>query len=180
MLAALVLSPVPARLLIVADPPATVDAAVVMAGDPDYERTATAARLVREGKARLLVVTGGEPGPGDSAGSLEAKAREWGVPAHSIRRETASHSTREAMLAVRPILAAEGVRSVALVTSPYHQRRAYHAARRAWPGIAIRNQPADPSSFRPERWWRGSRSRRAVLGEYAKLVYYLARGWLAP
>jgi uncharacterized SAM-binding protein YcdF (DUF218 family) len=178
-LLALLLSDVPARFLVVVDPPAVTDAVVVMAGDPDYERTLTAARLVRAKKARLLILTGGQPGPGDGAESLRQVALESGVAPSVIRMETTSHSTREALLALRPIFDRESVKSVTLVTSPYHQRRAYWSARRAWPGLAVHNFPASPAGWAPRDWWRTARSRRIVVSEYAKLLYYGLRGWLA-
>jgi uncharacterized SAM-binding protein YcdF (DUF218 family) len=176
-LAALACAPErPARWLVLEDPPRVVDAAVVLSGDPDYERTTSAARIVLRGEARLLVLTGGEPGPGDSAISLRKQAVSLGVPQDRIRMERTSRSTREGVLAVLPILRREGVKSVALVTSPYHQRRAYLAAQHAWPGIAILNRPAAPSEWTPEGWWRTARSRGMVVSEYLKLAYYRLRG----
>lgn len=174
---ALLLSDRPAEWLVLEDPPAAVDAVVVMAGDPDYERTRTAAALVRSGQARLLVVTGGEPGPGDSAQSLRGQALGFGVPADRIRLEASSRSTRESVVALVGLIESEKLRTVALVTSPYHQRRAYLAARKAWPGVSIRNRPASPASWSAQGWWRQARSRRPVLQEYAKLLYYVIRGW---
>lgn len=172
------LSDAPAHWLVLEDPPGPADAAVVLAGDPDYERTATGAAIVRSGGARLLVLTGGQAGPGDSAGSLWEKAVAMGVPPAAIRSETVSHTTHESLLAVAPILARERVRAVVLVTSPYHQRRAFLVARKAWPGITIRNRPATPSSWSPRNWWGSERSRGIVLSEYGKLIYYALRGWL--
>jgi uncharacterized SAM-binding protein YcdF (DUF218 family) len=168
----------PARFLIVEDPPGPSDAIVVMAGDPGYERTTTAVALMRSEKVETLIVTGGTPGPGDSAESLRARALELGVPGPQIRVETLSHSTREAVLAVAPILQSLHARTVTVVTSPYHQRRAAAAARRAWPGITVRSCAASPSFWSPRRWWAASASRRVVLTEYAKLAYYAVRGWL--
>jgi uncharacterized SAM-binding protein YcdF (DUF218 family) len=176
-LSAVALSDVPARWLVVEDAFVDADAAVVMAGDPDYERTATAAALVRSGRVRLLVLTGGEPGPGDSASSLRAKAIALGVDPSAIRWEAESRSTRGSVVALLPVLAREDVDSVVLVTSPYHQRRASLAARRAWPGIRVSSRPASPSSWSPRSWWKDARSRRVVLGEYLKLAYYTVRGW---
>jgi uncharacterized SAM-binding protein YcdF (DUF218 family) len=168
----------PARWLVARDKlAAPVDAALVLAGDPDYERTRTACRLVLAGEARLLVLTGGEPGPGDSAESLRAVALRLGVPEGRIRMEQVSHSTRQSMEAVRPILESEGVRTVVVVTSPYHQRRAAWAARRALPGVRVWSQPAEPSAWTPEEWWRTRWGRRIVLMEYGKLAYYILRGW---
>jgi len=176
--AAFLLSDAPAEWLVVEDPPRAVDAAVVLAGDPGYERTYTAARILRANEARLLVLTGGEPGPGDSSKSLRERAIAWGVAPERIRTEEVSHSTRESLVAVAPILRLEGVRSVALVTSPFHQRRTSLTARKALPGIELVNRPASPSGWSPHRWWRSDRSRRIVLAEYAKIVYYAVRGWI--
>ena len=167
----------PAKWLVVADPPRWADAAVVLAGDPDYERTKTAVRLLLEGQVRLLIVTGGEPGPGDSATSLRDVALRAGVPAERIRMEQVSHSTHGSMEAILPILEREGIRSVAVVTSPYHQRRAVWAARRTLRGIEIVSRPAEPAGWKPEGWWKTRWNRRIVLGEYAKLAYYVLRGW---
>jgi uncharacterized SAM-binding protein YcdF (DUF218 family) len=167
----------PARWLIIPDEGKPADAALVLAGDPDYERTRTGARLLLAGEVRLLVLTGGEPGPGDSATSLRDVAIGLGVPAEAIRMEQVSTSTRGSMLAVREILAREGVRTLAVVTSPYHQRRAVWTARRGLPGIEIVGRPADPSFWKPEGWWKSAFGRRLVVGEYLRIGYYVLRGW---
>ena len=167
-----------ARFLIVDDPPGPSDAVVVMAGDPDYERTAAAVALMRRENVATLILTGGEPGPGDSAASLRTRAIALGVPETRIHIESVSHSTREAVLAVAPILQSIGARTATVVTSPYHQRRATAAARRAWPGVVVRARAAAPSAWRPERWWATAGGRRVVVSEYAKLLYYGVRGWL--
>lgn len=167
----------PARWLVLEDPPQAADAAVVLAGDPGYERTKTAARMLLAGEVGLIIVTGGEPGPGDSAESLRDVAIRAGVPPERIRMEQVSHGTHESMLAVRPILEQEGIHSLAVVTSPYHQRRAVRAARRTLPGITIVSRPADPAAWKPEGWWKTQWGRRIVLSEYLKLTYYILRGW---
>jgi len=167
----------PARWLIVVDPPGKADAALVLAGDPNYERTQSGARMLLAGEVRLLILTGGEPGPGDSATSLREVALGMGVPEEAIRMEQVSRSTRESMLAIRPILEREGIRRLAVVTSPYHQRRAVWTARRALRGVEVLSRPADPAGWRPEGWWKDPWNRRIVLGEYLKLGYYVLRGW---
>ena len=177
-LAAAVARDATARFLIVDDPPGPSDAVVVMAGDPDYERTAAAVALMRRENVATLILTGGEPWPGDSAESLRTRAIALGVPETRIHIESVSHSTREAVLAVAPILQSIGARTATVVTSPYHQRRATAAARRAWPGVVVRARAAAPSAWRPERWWATAGGRRVVVSEYAKLLYYGVRGWL--
>lgn len=167
----------PADFLVAADPPRVADAALVLAGDPDYERTRSGARLLLSGEVRLLILTGGEPGPGDSATSLAQVALGLGVPPDAIRMEQVSRSTHGSMLAVRPILEREGIRTLAVVTSPYHQRRAVWAARRTLRGIEIVSRPADPAGWSPAGWWKTRWNRSIVLGEYVKLSYYILRGW---
>ena len=162
----------PARFLVVEDPPEVVDAVVVLAGDPSYERTTYAAGLVLAGQAKWLVVTGGEPGPGDSAASLRARAIALGVPPSVILSEESSSGTWESLVNLRPVFERAGIRRVALVTSPYHQRRASRVARRVWPGMRVVCRPARPSFWSPEGWWRSGRSRRVVLNEWLKLAGY--------
>jgi len=167
-----------ARWLILEDPPTRVDAALVLGGDYWFERTTSGAALVRQGAAGLLVLVGRDQPPG-SVMDLRAKALDLGVPADRIRVDLRGRSTRESLRCVAPLLRAEGVRSVALVTSPYHQRRAYLTARRALPDLAIVNRPAAPSFYEPpSRWWRTALTRNFVLSEYLKLAYYGLRGWI--
>jgi uncharacterized SAM-binding protein YcdF (DUF218 family) len=167
----------PAHWLVVEDPLVHADAALVMTGDVNYERTTAASRLVESGYARLLVLTGGEPWPGDSAASLRAVAIKEGVSPERIRMEAVSENTRESLVAVGPILKQEGVKTLLLVTSPYHQRRAFLAAREALPGVRIVNRPAPCSYWTPDGWWRKRSERRILFREYLKLGYYILRGW---
>ena len=177
--ALVVLSDAPARYLVLEDDFDVVDAALVMSGDPGYERTTTAARLVLRGRARLLILTGGEPGPGDSSASLRAWALQLGVAEAQIRTESVSTGTWSSMRAVKPILHAERIRTVALVTSPYHQRRAFLTAIRVFGRrVRVLNHPARPSIWSPCRWWATERSLRIVVSEHLKLAYYAFRGWI--
>jgi hypothetical protein len=167
----------PGRWLVVSDPPRAADAALVLAGDPGFLRTKRAARLLLEGQVRLLIVTGGEPSPGDSAESLRGEAIRAGVAPDRIRMEQVSHGVHESMEAIRGILAEEQIQTLAVVTSPYHQRRAVWAARRTLQGVAIVTSPTDAPEWRPEGWWKTRANRRIVFGEYARLAYYVLRGW---
>lgn len=168
----------PGHWLVLEGPAEPADAAIVLAGDPGYERTTAAVRLFMTREVRLLLLTGGEPGPGDSADSLRDVALALGVPPDRIRAERLSHTTHEAMVALQPIISAEGIGSVVVVTSPYHARRATWAARRTLRNVRVISHPARPSEWRPDGWWKTSRSRRIVFREYAKLVYYGLRGWI--
>jgi hypothetical protein len=53
------------------------------------------------------------------------------------------------------------------------------AARRAW-GREVRvfSHPARTAGWSPRRWWATAHSRRIVLSEHAKLLYYALRRWI--
>ena len=168
-----------ADLLVLRDPPTRSDVGVVFGGDPNYERTSHAVRLLQEGLVTRLILCGGEPGPGDHAMSLKKKAMERGVPSKNLLVEDRSVSTRESVEFIRPILEEHGFRSVTLVTSPYHQRRVFLAARKSLgENVTLINSPAEPSFWKPSGWWRNSLSARIVFSEYGKLAYYFFRGWI--
>jgi uncharacterized SAM-binding protein YcdF (DUF218 family) len=96
------------------------------------ERVQTGVELWRRGFAPVLCISGGGPGrivpdhPRE-ADAMAARARELGVPDSAIRVERESLSTAENARHTASLLAAEGWRSVWLVTQPFHTRRA-----RAW------------------------------------------------
>jgi len=165
--------------LVLRDPPTRTDAALVLGGDPYYERTGHAVRLLKEGWVKRLIFCGGEPGPGDHAQSLMQHARELGAPDEAFLIEDRSHSTRESVEFARSILRENDIHSLTLVTSPFHQRRAFLAARKSFGAeVTIVNSPADPSVWKQDGWWRDWWSTKAVFFEYVKLAYYFCRGWV--
>ena len=149
-----------------------------MAGDPGYERTRTGARLVLRGRGRLLILTGGEPGPGDSATSLRDVALGLGVPpeAHPHGAGLAQHARVAAGGAPDPRARggeARGGRDVALPPAP--GLSGPPGARCA--GVEVVSRPADPASLGAFGLVETRGDRRIVLGEYLKLGYYILRGW---
>ena len=165
--------------LVLRDPPTRTDAALVLGGDPYFERTGHAVRLLKKGLVTRLIFCGGEPGPGDHALSLMQHARELGAPEESLLIEDRSHSTRESVEFALPLLQENRIRSLTLVTSPFHQRRTFLAARKSLGNeIRLINSPADPSFWKPDGWWRDWWSAKVVFTEYVKLVYYFVRGWI--
>jgi uncharacterized SAM-binding protein YcdF (DUF218 family) len=89
------------------------------------ERVVAGVELWRRGVAPLVVMTGG-PTRGvelPEADGMALRARELGVPAATLRVERVSRFTRENAELCAPILRAEGVRRVIVVTQPFHLRR---------------------------------------------------------
>ena len=165
----------PAYFLTPDDPLRVADAILVFSGDPDYERTLEAVHLYHLGLARYLVFSG-RGGPGDSAQSMAAVARRHGVPDEAILLEGQATSTYQNVLFVRDLLAEHHVRTLILVTSPYHQRRAYLVARNLLPRVVLINHAARRSHWSPQGWWRSPAARTVVVREYVKLAGYLVLG----
>jgi len=83
------------------------------------------ATLWAEGVAPRVVVTGGNV-PGDRFTEAEASARylaERGVPESAIVEVGEGSTTHESVAAAAPVMEANGIERVALVTDPYHALR---------------------------------------------------------
>ena len=117
-----------------AEPSGPVDAIVVMGaaqydGTPSPQLAARLDEVVRlwpEGLAPLVVTTGGKR-PGDRFTEAEASAAyltERGVPEAAIVLENDGSTTYESLEGVAELLEARDVRSVLIVTDPYHALRA--------------------------------------------------------
>jgi uncharacterized SAM-binding protein YcdF (DUF218 family) len=155
----------------IADPVAAVDAIVVLGaplrgdgelGDVVGERVAAAVALWRAGGAPLVCVTGGSTGAGHNEADAMAEAViAAGVPSTAVRRERVSRSTDDNARLTAALLAADGVRTVWLVTQPFHGRRARRCFRRA--GLEARVWPiVDSLEYRQPR-----RAARWIAREYA-------------
>lgn len=69
-----------------------------------------------------------------------------------------------------------GYKSVLLVTSKYHSRRAYLTFRDALKGKAtVISVPSPYDSYNPEEWWKREKDMKRVIMEYQKLLLYYWR-----
>jgi uncharacterized SAM-binding protein YcdF (DUF218 family) len=147
------------------------------------DRLIYAKRLFDAGKAPHLLLAGGAgEGRMPEADLLAGLVMEWGAPAPAILRETKSRNTRQNALGVRALLEEQGLRSVLLVTSALHMRRAEATLRAV--GIDVIAAPTD---------FMGGRSELPILDwlpeagaldvtthcikEYLGLWVYRWRGW---
>jgi uncharacterized SAM-binding protein YcdF (DUF218 family) len=165
-------------------------AIVVLSGSSAYvERTRTAAQLFAAGGAPKIILTNdGEVGGWSSAEQRNPFFSELaiselvraGVPAENIELVPQMvSSTYDEAKAVRDYAVARGVRSLLIVTSAYHSRRALWAWRRAFSGsnveLGIKIAPVGEQTPAPSLWWLQARGWRAVAAEYPKLIYYWFR-----
>jgi len=174
----------PGRFLVLEDPLQPADLIHVIAG-PDY-RAEHGIRLLQGGYGKILFFTGGwctihHEYHGERGKRL---ATSHGVPAAAIAtddfRVTSTYS--EALRLKEFILRSPvPIRSVIVVSDPYHMRRArWTYSRILGDGIRIQMSPV-PFDMTPYRryWWSDARSRQQVAEEYVKIAYYHARYQLA-
>jgi uncharacterized SAM-binding protein YcdF (DUF218 family) len=124
--------------------------------DESVDRLLRAFELVRAGRARNVLLSGGviDPRPGDvpEADRLAAKLVQWGIPPHQVVLEASSRNTRENAIESSRIAAARGWRTLLVVTSAAHQPRALGCFRAV--GLDPDALPVD---------FRGAGGRRAWL-----------------
>jgi uncharacterized SAM-binding protein YcdF (DUF218 family) len=176
-----------ARFLIVNTPLHRADAIVVLSGSAVYkERTQRAAAYYHQGLAnRILLTNDNLRGEWSSAEQRNPFFYERAqnnllfldVPAQRVEviLQPVTNTYDEAEV-LREYAVAHGLRSLLVVTSAYHSRRAHWTLNRVFAGTgieitlqSIENGEQTPSPF---TWWLHFRGWRMLLGEYVKNVYY--------
>jgi len=74
---------------------------------------------------------------------------------------------------VKKVVEDRGYRSIIVITSPTHSRRAWLTFRRVFRGnenIRILMTPTTYSNFKPEDWWKKGPYSQEVIAEYGKLI----------
>lgn len=127
-----------------AAPPSAADAIVVLTGGAD--RVETALRLLDEGAAPVLLVSGAH-----GRLTVAGLARVHGIPAAGLAgRAVLGHAAATTVGNAAETAAfaqARGVRSIRLVTADYHMPRALLEFRRALPGVAVAPHPVRPATL---------------------------------
>lgn len=151
---------------------------VAISGGNTEARTQEAVYLYKKLWAPKIVFSGAaaDPNSPSNARAMATEAERLGVPAGDIILDETSTTTRENATNVAAIAKNRGLVSVILVTSPYHQRRAYIAFRRALPGTIIINHSSVDNSWRRSQWWATSTSRAQTFSELQKVIFELVSG----
>lgn len=184
-----VLAPYLAERLIVEKPLNEADAILVLGGSSVYlERTEKAARLFEQGIAPKILLTDDGERAGWSA------ARETNPPFVELAQENlvAQGVPPDAVEILSPrvagtideaeVLAGQvrnaDLRSLLIVTSAYHTRRAYWIFDKVFRDNEVRAEigivPAAAGQQTPPSaiWWLSPRGWQLVAGEYVKTLYY--------
>ncbi len=161
--------------LVVSQTPAPSDAVIVIGGN-GVERITAAKRLLENGHGRWLVISGGPAlnGP-NSAEVNREEALAAGIPAERLLIDDRAESTVDNAEGAARVMAARGLRTGIVLTSPYHARRTAVVFERIFrpAGLHARVVTVDDGRFSVDRWWRRPVDRRLVLREYMKLLAFL-------
>lgn len=151
------------------------DAIVVLTGGKG--RVDEGVRLYRAGKGDWLFFIG--VGPGVRRSDLYHPHRGDPSP-EGVILEKASRNTLENAIYGRDVIMAKEVRSIILITSRYHMKRASILLRNALPkDVAIYPYPVDTKNLK-EEWWNHEGSFRLLFSEFYKYCMFRLFFTLAP
>ena len=180
--------------LVVDDPSATADVAIVLTTGVDYlPRLLQAAQLYRDKRVKKVMINGNRKT--DAIRQLEKQgfipACKWsenslrilemhGVPRQQVWAVSAENvfDTVSEAQTIQPFLINNGVSRMIITTSKFHSRRARYVWRKVMgteEGIYTSAATDDP--FDPDSWWQHGRQVKQMMGEYGGMAYYI---WKQP
>ena len=150
------------------------DAILVLSDDNFYaDRATRAAQIYRQGLGPVVVASGRRLRPYAGVAELiEHDLIERGVPKDKILRIAHdADNTREEAKMLAQLAKQKKWRSVILVTSNFHTRRARYIFANVFPqDIKIRITGARDGDFDPDRWWEQRVSVKELAGEMAAML----------
>lgn len=148
------------------------DAIVAISGGETDQRTKEAVELYYQELAPVLLFSGAARDQGVSnADIMKQSAVASGVPEDKIIIEDQAQNTFDNAKFVRDLLHQNNIDSIILVTSPYHQRRAYSTFRRILgDNFSIINHSSTDSAWRKNGWWRDDWARALTWSELQKNI----------
>lgn len=148
------------------------DAIVVLTGGS--ERIQAGLALLRAGKGQKLLISGVHPGVGLDRILAHAEVPESLRACCVLLGHTADNTLGNAAEA-RAFMAAEGFRSLRLVTANYHMPRSLVLFRAAMPEAEIVPYPVSPDIVSLSDWWGRPGTASLLIGEYDKYLYARVR-----
>lgn len=151
------------------------DAIVAVSGGDTSARTREAVALYKEGWANKLIFSGAaqdKTGP-SNAEAMRRQALLEGVSNADIITEGESATTKQNAENTQNILKDNNITSVILVTSGYHQRRAWlEFTSRSESTIKVRNHPVSEDSQWSGWWWATPTGWYLAMSELVKITIF--------
>ncbi len=157
------------------------DAIVVISGGETKARTREGVDLYFQKYAPKIIFSGAAEDQDESgisnAQMMASIAIELGVSEDDMILEETSETTFENAQGVQKILQQNDWNSIILVTSPYHQKRAYFSFKKViGEDFVIINRSATDSTWRKNGWWRAGDGWYLSLNEMQKIIYLYTTG----
>lgn len=159
-------------------PPERADLLVILSGGA-RERVRTGLSLYRAGLAPAILITDPEGYP---AAELAYFEREGVPPQALLAPLRPAASTYEDALSIRQVIGRKSVKSILVVTSPPHCRRAGLILNRVLrnSGVRVTVTPSESLYFDPHRWWTDRQGWANVAVEFPKLLWAWLTVPMAP
>ena len=153
------------------------DVIVVVSGDSD--RMKHAVDLYKQGFAHKLILSGAaKKGFTSNALAMQLEASRSGIPNEAIILEERANDTYENALFTKEIIKSQGIKSLILVSSPYHQRRVYETFSYVLgdEGILLQNSPSIYSNWKVDNWWLSETNTHLTNEEILKILWIKLSG----
>ena len=161
------------RMLVI-DEPRTSDVILVLAGETEH-RPARAFELLTEGYTRKIVIDVPAEGQIYEFSPLQLARRyaeDLSQKASISICPIAGLSTKQEVQDAEPCLEREGAKSVLIVTSDFHTRRALHIFQKEIPGISFSVAAARDSKQFGIRWWTHRQWAKTLLDEWLRVIWW--------
>lgn len=159
----------------------TADAVVSISGGDTRARTTEAVNLYKNGWAKLLIFSGAAEDKTGLSNAVAMKniAMELGVKESAIIIDEFAETTQENAKNTSSLLAENDIKTVILVTSGYHQRRANLEFNRYNEDVTVYNYPAKNDKDWSSHWWLTFKGWWLAISELVKIVMFYVSGlWL--
>jgi uncharacterized SAM-binding protein YcdF (DUF218 family) len=182
------------NFLVFEQEPQKSDIIVVLNGR-DMERALAAVDLHNKGYANLMVMARGSKQPGcdeffkrvgrnwDSKTFFQRTIEAMGVPQKAFKLiGNGVTSTYDEAKVAEKFLGQNGYKSMVLVTSKWHSKRAHLTFESVFKDdkINIVTHPSQYDTFDPDSWWKNQPDAELLLEEYMRLLYYFVTLRISP
>lgn len=163
-----------AGTFLLVDAPQRSDVILVLAGETD-RRPVRALQLLAQGYGRKVIIN--VPAGAKVYGSNEVELAQQYF--QSLPQAAAisvcpieGQSTKEESKDAEKCLQRVGAKSVLIVTSDYHTRRARDIFRREMPGLEFSTAAARDDSYFGTRWWQHRQWAKTFVDEWLRLIWW--------
>lgn len=155
-----------------------VDAIVAISGGDTTARTNEAIMMYKNGWANILIFSGAAEDKSGPSNALVMKraALKSGVPESAIKIDEDSETTKQNAENSKTIFTENNIKSVILVTSGYHQRRASLEFDKRADGVKILNHPLKNDKDWSFMWWASPTAWFLAISEIIKVGIFYATG----